>query len=114
MRMMQRDQAEIGRTRSLYLDFSHSGPYPSRGDEVNSGKTLYLVLSARKVRRRDPSAAVRIQMRVIRLQDAPEGLRDRLHCSAVRGRGQSSAFSFTWHKREKRRMTFERYMDRAR
>lgn len=79
---------------------------------MDSGKTLYFVLTSRKVTRRRPNVSVHIQMRVIRSQDAPDGLAEKLYRSAVRGRGQALTFKFTWYKREKKRMTFEQYMRR--
>jgi hypothetical protein len=98
--MTETSEPEIGRVRQFYLDFHNEGPYPRRGDEISSEKNLYLVLSAKQVKRRGPHAGVRIQMRVIRAQDIPEGLPDRLYRSASRGRGKSMRFSFTtWYKR---------------
>jgi hypothetical protein len=104
------EQREMDRVRSLYLDFRDGGPFPRRGDAVSSGKTLYYVLSARQVKRRDPAAATRIQMKVIREQDMRAGLPERLVRSAARGHGQSLLFTFTWYKREKKRKTFEQLM----
>ena len=104
-------EPQIGRVRGLYVDFSEP-PYPSRGDRVTSGKTLYYVLQARRVKRRDPAAQVRIQMRVMRHQDMPEGLNARLLRSALRNRGVSRLFSFRWYPREKKRQSFEQYMRR--
>lgn len=108
--MTYTSQPEIDRVRSLYLDFHDEGPYPRRGDELSYGNTLYLILAARQVKRRAPNSCVRIQMRVIRAQDAPEGLMNRLYRSALRGRGMSMRFNFTWYKRVKKRKTFEEYI----
>jgi hypothetical protein len=110
--MIETVEPEIGRVRQMYLDFHDEGPYPRRGDEVYSGKTLYLVLTARQVKRQDPKPGVRVQMRVIRGEDTPEGLRDRLYNAALRGRGKSMQFSVNWHNRGKKRKTFEEYIKR--
>ncbi len=106
----QNEQSEIGRVRSLYMDFSSSGPYPRHGDRMNSGKTLYYVLFAREVKRRSPDACVRIQMRVMRAQDMADGLEERLLRSAVREHFESLVFSFSWYSRKKKRLSFEQYM----
>jgi hypothetical protein len=109
--MADTNQPEPGRVRSLYLDFMHDGPYPRRGDRVSSGTTVYFVLRARRVKRRDPDAPVRVQMQVIRAQDSPDGILERLNRSAVRARGCTLFFTFNWHKREKKRKTFEQYLN---
>jgi hypothetical protein len=53
---------------------------------------------------------IRIQMRVMRRQDMPEGLSGRLIRSAIRGRGVSRLFTFSWYPRKKKAVTFEQYM----
>ena len=108
--MPKNEKIQIGRVRSLYLDFCDARPYPRRGDQVSSGKTLYFVLKARKVKRRDKSAPVRIQMLVIRELDLPDGMQGRLLQTAVRGHGHVLLFTFSWYKREKKSRTFEQYM----
>jgi hypothetical protein len=105
-------EAQIGRVRGLYIDFGGSGRTPLRGDRVSSGKSLYYVLHARKVRRRIQTNQERIQMCVIKRQDLPEGLSGRLIRSAIRGHGASYLFEFTWYPRKKKAQTFEQYMRR--
>lgn len=103
-------EPQIGRVRGLYIDFQHSGPYPMRGDRLFSGKTLYFVLSARQVNRRDPNANPRIQMQVIQQQDLPEGTEARLDRYAIRHRGKPLQFDFSWYPRKKKSVSFEQYM----
>jgi hypothetical protein len=92
------------------MDFDSGGPYTRRGDRITTGRTLYFVLYARKIRRRDPNASKRIQMRVIRTQDMTEGLEERLLRAAVRDHQDSLIFSLSWYPRSKKTMNFEQYM----
>lgn len=110
--MARSEQPEIGRVRSLYMDFPDDGPYPRRGDRITTGTTLYFVLFARKVKRRFPNACVRIQMLVIRAQDLTDGLDERLLRSAVRDHCDSRIFSFFWYPRKNKRLSFGRHMRR--
>ncbi len=108
--MANREQSEPECVRSLYMDCDGDGPVPRRGDRIVTSKTIYFVLYARRVRRRDPNASVRVQMNVMRVQDMSEGLDDRLLRSAARDHVQSMSFSFYWYRRGKKQKTFEQYM----
>ena len=93
------------------MDSAGSGPYPRRGDRLFTGQTLYFVLFARQVKRRDVNACPRTRMLVMRAQDLTEGLEEMLLRTAIRGHLESRLFSFFWYPRSKRRMTFEQYME---
>ena len=112
--MADRDMSEVGRVRSLYIDLQDEKFVPRRGDRIETSRTVYYVLYARRVRRRDPSALTRIQMNVIRAQDMPVGLRERLIQSALRGHQCSRSFPFFWYPRTKRRISFEQYIHPSR
>lgn len=103
--------AEIGRVRSLYLDFGHGETtFPKRGDRLSSNSSFYYVLHARRVKRRDVNAPVRVQMAVMKFIDMAAGLSARLICSAIRNRGGSLLFEFTWNPRKKKSLSFEQLM----
>jgi len=66
-----------------------------RGDR----NTAYLVLTARRVKRKNPKAPPRITMDVEAVDEIPAGAR---------------VFEFRWYPRKKkRRLTFEEFMRRA-
>lgn len=106
-------EPQIGRVSGLYIDFERDDKFPRRGDRLSSGKTIYYVLHARRVKRKDPNAKPRIQMRVMQKQDMPEGLSNKLILSAIRGHGGSLLFTFYWYPRKKKTITFERYMQQG-
>lgn len=103
-------EPQIGRVRGLYIDFENDERLPKRGDRVSSGTTLYYVLNARRVKRRDPNAKPRVQMRVIRREDMPDGLAERLVRSAIKRHDYSCLFEFRWYPRKKKAITFEEYL----
>jgi hypothetical protein len=96
------------------MDIHDNGSAPRRGDRIMTSKTVYYVLYARKVHRRDPKAMRRIQMHVMRAQDMPADLEERLIRSALRGHQSSQTFRLFWYPRTKRRVTFEQYIRQSR
>ena len=90
------------RVRSIYMDFPPGdGRFPSRGDRITTGKTLYWVLRARRVKRKKENAAQRIAMGVITSVDIEEELKGKLLRSAFRRDG-SFLFSLRWYPRKKK------------
>jgi hypothetical protein len=83
---------------------------PKRGDRLSSPKSLYYVLSARPIRRRDPEAPARFKLWVVKADELEQATRFRLMWSAIRADGSSKLFEFTWYPRKKKRMTFEQLM----
>ncbi len=83
---------------------------PKRGDRLRSPKTLYYVLHARKVQRRDPNAFRRYVLTVAKAEELERETRLRLIASAIRA-GGSMLFEFQWHPRpKKKKTTFEQLM----
>lgn len=58
--------------------------------------SLYLVLSARRVKRRDPKALPRIAMEIEQINEIPPS-----------ARATAKIFEFRWYPRKKKRKTFE-------
>lgn len=94
----------------ITMDILHGDSIPKRGDRLSSPKSLYYILSARIVQRRDSSAAPRYKLWVVRADDLKQETRFRLMWSAIRANGASTLFEFTWYPRKKKRMTFEDLM----
>jgi len=93
----------------ITMDLHGSERAPHRGDRLRSPGTLYYVLSALPVVRRDPSACRRYKLHVAKAQDLESKTRRALLWSACRRDG-SMLYEFTWHPRKKKRLTFEQYM----
>lgn len=85
----------------MYVDILGGREEPKAGWYLQAigrdGKrnSAYLVLSAYKVKRRDPRAWTRIQMKVELVDEIPPG---------------AKVFDFHWYPRVKRRVDFESYM----
>lgn len=82
---------------------------PHRGDRLQSPGTLYFVLSALPVVRRDTTACRRYKLRVAKAEDLDSKTRHALLWSACRRDG-SMLYKFTWYPRKKKRRTFEQLM----
>ena len=82
---------------------------PHRGDRLGTTKTLYYVLHARKVNRRDPATCPRFALKVARADDLTDGTRNALLRSACRRNG-SYLYEFKWYPRKKKAISFENYM----
>jgi hypothetical protein len=82
---------------------------PKRGDRLASPKTLYFILSATRIKRRDPSAAPKYKLRVAKAQELEMTLRQKLMWSAIR-RGGSVLIRFQWNSRKKKTRSFEDLM----
>lgn len=93
----------------ITMDIYGDSRAPHRGDRLKSPKTLYYVLSALPVRRRDPNAVRQYRLRVARAQDLESPTRSALIWSACR-RGGSELYEFEWKPRNKKKLTFEQYM----
>ncbi len=100
----------MNETHSLFVDFWPADLLPRRGDRLNSPRTVYWVLHARLVKRRDPQARPRVQMVVIKDQDIGVDLVERLYRSASRRSIGSQIFTFTWYPRKRKAKTFEQFM----
>lgn len=87
----------------MYVDILGGRTEPAPGwylQAVGSNgrrNSAYFVLTARKVKRRDPNARTRIVMDVERVECVPRG---------------SKVFEFRWYPRQQKRRTFERDMMR--
>lgn len=97
----------------IMMDLQGNERAPHRGDRLRSPKSLYYVLSAVPVTRRDPQACRRYKLRVARAEDLDSKMRNALIWSACR-RGGSMLYEFTWFPRKKKSRTFEQYLGRAR
>jgi hypothetical protein len=93
----------------LTMDIPADAPPPKRGDLVQSPGTLYYVLSAIQVKRRDPEAPRRYTMKVAKAGEIEPELIEALVQSADR-RGGSNRYRFVWDKREKKSKSFESLM----
>ncbi len=96
----------------ITMDISGPERAPHRGDRLRSPGTLYYVLSAIAVERRDPIACRRYKLRVAKARDLDSKIRNMLLRSACRRDG-SMLYEFAWHPRKKKHFTFEDYMRRV-
>lgn len=94
----------------ITMDMLEGEAVPKRGDRLSSPKSLYYVLSARLVQRRDPLAPPRYKLWVVKADELEQAMRFRLMWSAIRADGSSKLFEFTWYPRKKKRVTFEQLM----
>lgn len=94
----------------ITMDMLAGEAVPKRGDRLSSPKSLYYVLSARLIQRRDLQAPPRYKLWVAKADDLEQPTRFRLMWSAIRADGSSKLFEFTWYPRKKKRMTFEQLM----
>lgn len=95
----------------ITMDLYDDSRAPHRGDRLRSPRTVYYVLSALPVNRRDPNACRRYRLWVEKAQELKESTRRALIRSACR-RGGSLLYRFTWTARKKKRQTFEDFMRR--
>ena len=91
------------------MDLSDDWPNPKRGDRLRSAKNCYYVISAIAVKRRQPHLGRRFRMKVVKLEELQDSVRQRLLKSAIR-RGGSFLFEFRWYPRKKKKISFEDYM----
>lgn len=83
----------LTRTKSIYMDMPCRNPGPKAGDYVVTvGKrgvgTVYFVVSSYRVRRKDPAAYPRYQMRVRVVNELPGDL------------GTAKVFELRWYPRK--------------
>ena len=97
------------RVRSIYMDFAPGSRTPRRGDRISSPKTLYWVMCAHQVKRKDPHARPRVSLGVITSTDIDEALNGKLLRSAIR-RKASVLFTIRWYPRKRKVLTFEQYV----
>lgn len=84
------------------MDMLDGAPHPRRGDRLTTTKTLYYVLAARVVKRRDPNAVVRAALTVAKADEMEPELRHALLRSAIR-RGASLLYRFKFYPRTKKK-----------
>lgn len=82
-------------TKSIFMDMVQRNPGPKKGDYiVTVGKrgigTTYLVVSSYRVRRKDPTAFPRYQMKVRVIDKVPDDL------------GEAKLFQLRWYPRRKK------------
>jgi hypothetical protein len=96
----------------MWMDMLDGGEGPRRGDIVQTTRRTYLVLSSRKVKRRDPAAVPRYMLWAVRWWQLEPEMRMKLWNSACL-RGGQRVFTIEWYPRKKKRATFEQHMRRA-
>jgi len=100
----------------MYLDLTDGTEIgPDTGDwlvsrgSAGAWGTAYFVVESRRVKRRDPSAFPRFEMRVEGAQITEDCF---VHALLAAKRGELKIFEFHWYKRQSRRLTFEQHMAR--
>lgn len=94
---------------NITMDILDGDQIPKRGDRLKSPKSLYYVIHARKVQRRDLAAPPRYKLWVVNAEELKQPTRLMLLRSAMR-RDMSTLFHFTWYPRKKKRRSFEDLM----
>lgn len=87
---------------------------PHRGDRMRTSKTLYYILSATPVKRRDPQAGPRYTITAVRAEELSSRVRSYLLRSAMRTPEGSRLIEFRWYPRKKKTTTFEQLMRTSR